>query len=112
MAAKKRARSRARAPEPPASRVLQIPWWIDPVLLLAVGAALVAMTWRKWPDLLVDFGQQLYIPWRLANGARLYSDIAFLHGPLSQHFHALWFRAFGPSFTVLIVLNLDRKSVV
>ena len=106
MAAKKRARSRARAPEPPASRVVQIPWWIDPVLLLAVGAALVSMTWRKWPDLLVDFGQQLYIPWRLASGDRLYSDIAFLHGPLSQHFHALWFRLIGPSFTVLIVLNL------
>lgn len=112
MAAKKRARARPRTPEPPASRRVRIPWWIDPVLLLAVGAALVSMTWRKWPDLLVDFGQQLYIPWRLASGERLYSDIAFLHGPLSQLFHALWFRLIGPSFTVLIVLNLAVLATI
>jgi hypothetical protein len=112
MAAKKRARSGARRPEPPASRVVQIPRWIDAAVLLAIGATLVSMTWRKWPDLLVDFGQQLYIPWRLASGEHLYSDIAFLHGPLSQHFHALWFRLIGPSFTVLIVLNLAVLAAI
>lgn len=103
------ARFRARAPE---SRVVQIPRWIDSVLLLAVGAALVSITWRKWPEVLVDFGQQLYIPWRLASGERLYSDIAFLHGPLSQYFNSLWFRAIGPSFTVLIVLNLAVLAAI
>jgi hypothetical protein len=63
-------------------------------------------SWRKWPDLLVDFGQQLYIPWQLANGQHLYTDIAFLHGLFSQHFNAIWFRLFGPSLTVLIYVNL------
>lgn len=68
--------------------------------------AMAALTWRKWPDLLVDFGQQLYIPWRLSVGERLYRDIAFMHGPFSQHFNALWFWAFGPSLSILIALNL------
>ena len=63
-------------------------------------------SWRKWPDLLVDFGQQLYIPWQLASGKLLYKDIVILHGPLSQYFNAFWFKLFGPSLTVLIFVNL------
>ena len=63
-------------------------------------------SWRKWPDILVDFGQQLYIPWQLASGRHLYTDIAYLHGPFSQHFNAIWFYLFGPSLTVLIYVNL------
>ena len=63
-------------------------------------------SWRKWPDLLVDFGQQLYIPWQLAGGKLLYRDIVILHGPLSQYFNAFWFKLFGPSLTVLIFVNL------
>jgi len=78
-----------------------------PAALLGVSfLALTAWSWRRWPDLLVDFGQQLYIPWRLASGDRLYTDIAFLHGPLSQHVNALAFRLFGASLTTLMVLNL------
>ncbi len=76
------------------------------VSLAATGMALAAWSWRKWPDLLVDFGQQLYVPWRVTLGERLHLEIAFLHGPLSQHVHALWFALFGPSLTVLIVSNL------
>ena len=78
-----------------------------PVTLLAAAfVALAAWSWRRWPDLLVDFGQQLYIPWRLAAGDRLYTDIAFLHGPLSQHLNALAFRLFGASLTTIVALNL------
>ena len=76
----------------------------------AIGAvliALTAMTWQKWPDLLVDFGVQLYIPWRLASGAVLYRDIAYLTGgPLSQYFNALVFRIFGASVLTLVFANL------
>ena len=77
-----------------------------PLTIAAVFVALAVWSWRKWPDLLVDFGQQLYIPWQLAEGARLHREIAFLHGPLSQHVNAVLFWRFGPSLTVLIVLNL------
>ena len=73
---------------------------------MIVFLALTAWSWRKWPDLLVDFGQALYIPWQLASGKLLYKDIAFLHGPLSQHLNAFWFRLFGPSLTILIFVNL------
>src|SRR2546425_5737427 len=80
--------------------------WLAPLMIAIAFIALTAWSWRKWPDVLIDFGQQLYIPWQLASGKHLYKDIAMLHGPLSQHFNALWFRIFGPSFTVLIFVNL------
>jgi dolichyl-phosphate-mannose-protein mannosyltransferase len=78
----------------------------DAAALLILFVLIAAMGWRRWPDLLVDFGQQLYIPWRLSLGERLYSDILFLHGPLSQHLNALLFRLFGASLSVLIAANL------
>ena len=65
------------------------------------------MTWRKWPDLLVDFGEQLYLPWRISVGSVLYRDVMYLTGgPLSQYYHALLFKIFGVSFLTLIVSNL------
>ena len=66
-----------------------------------------AISWRRWPDLIVDFGGQLYMPWRLANGAVLYRDLFyFAGGPLSQYFNALLFKIFGPAFLTLMVANL------
>ena len=65
------------------------------------------LTWRKWPDLLVDFGEQLYLPWRISVGSVLYRDVMYLTGgPLSQYYHAGLFKLFGVSFLTLIVSNL------
>ncbi len=73
-------------------------------LLFALAAAL---TWRKWPDILVDFGTQLYIPWRILHGAVLYRNLFyFAGGPFSQYFNALLFKVFGVSFSTLIAANL------
>jgi hypothetical protein len=80
--------------------------WAGPCLIAIVFALMAFWSWRKWPDLLIDFGQQLYIPWQLASGKLLYKDIVILHGPLSQHFNAFWFKLFGPSLTVIIFVNL------
>jgi 4-amino-4-deoxy-L-arabinose transferase-like glycosyltransferase len=80
--------------------------WAGPSLIVIVFSVMAFWSWRKWPDLLIDFGQQLYIPWQLASGKLLHKDIVILHGPLSQYFNAFWFRLFGPSLTVLIFVNL------
>jgi hypothetical protein len=39
--------------------------------LLIVQAALTAWTWQTSPDVLVDFGSHVYVPWRLAEGELL-----------------------------------------
>lgn len=76
------------------------------LLLLGLGALLAGWTWHTWPDPLVDFGRELYAPWRLSNGEILHRDLAWFNGPLSVHANALLFRVFGPGATVLFAINL------
>lgn len=86
--------------------------WLDSnwAGLAVVAVAFViaaAVSWRKWPDVIVDFGIQLYIPWRICHGAVLYRDLHYLAGgPFSQYFNALLFKLFGASFRTLIFTNL------
>lgn len=80
--------------------------WIGPVVVTIVFLILTLWTWRKWPDLLIDFGRELYIPWQINTGKVLYKDIAYRHGPLAPYLNALWFHIFGVSLTTLIYCNL------
>ena len=82
-------------------------FWVG-LAVVALGFIFTAtISWRRWPDLIVDFGGQLYMPWRIANGAVLYRDLYyFAGGPFSQYFNALLFKIFGASFLTLIVANL------
>lgn len=79
-----------------------------PALALAVLAvALLSISWGRWPDVLVDFGHELYVPWQLAEGKVLGRDI-FLGatGSLSPYLNALAFIVLGVSFRSLVILNL------
>jgi hypothetical protein len=76
------------------------------VLHAFVFAALAYWSWRKWPDPLIDFGRELYVPWQITRGRVLYQDLASLFGPLSPYVNALWFSLFGPSLMTLAACNL------
>ena len=80
--------------------------WSGPVAIILVGLAMLRLTWRTWPDVLIDFGRELYVPWRLAAGQVLYTDVAYFNGPLSPYWNSLWFRLFGASFMTLVASNL------
>ena len=69
-----------------------------------VFVALACWSWRKWPDPLIDFGRELYVPWQITRGRVLYRDVASLLGPLSLN--AFWFQLFGPSLMTLVACNL------
>ena len=71
-----------------------------------VFAALVWWSWRKWPDPVIDFGRELYLPWQITRGQILYRDLASLFGPLSPYVNALWFRLFGTSLLTLAICNM------
>ena len=75
-------------------------------VLTALAAFFISTSWRKWPDPLIDFGRELYVPWRLTAGALLYRDVDAHYGPLSQYFNALLFACFGPGMIVLAIANL------
>lgn len=51
------------------------------VFLLSLTAILLFFSWRKWPDPLIDFGRELYVPWQLSLGKTLYLDISYFNGP-------------------------------
>lgn len=74
--------------------------------LISTAAWMAHWTWCTWPDILVDFGRELYVPWQLTEGRRLYADIEFFSGPLSQYLNAFVFRMFGTGFLVLVTFNL------
>jgi len=75
-------------------------------LLAALFALLAWRSWGAWPDPLVDFGRELYDPWRITAGDVLYRDLAYFNGPLSPSINALWFKLFGASLRTLVVANL------
>ena len=75
-------------------------------LLGSLFLAMAWWSWRKWPDILVDFGRELYLPWQIADGQIFYRDVVHLFGPFSAHLNALLFRLFGVSFSVVVLANL------
>jgi hypothetical protein len=86
--------------------------WLGPFIILLVGTIDAWWTWRKWPDVLLDFGRELYVAWQLSAGKTLYTDVAYFKGPFSPYLNALWFRLFGVGLTTLIVCNLVILGVV
>jgi hypothetical protein len=83
-----------------------LPGWAPAVLVGGATLIMLAWTWGRWPDLLIDFSRDLYTATQLAHGRVLYRDIAFFTGPLSPYLNACWLRIFGTSLHALVALNL------
>lgn len=81
-------------------------------LPVVAGLAMLAWTWGKWPDVLVDFGRELYVPWRIVEGDRLHAELAWFNGPLSPYLNATWFRLFGVGLWTLVGANLALLAVL
>src|SRR5689334_9425954 len=75
-------------------------------IVLLTLVAMLAFTWRTWPEPVIDFGRELYVPWQLCEGKHLYRDIAYFNGPLSPYFNALVFKFFGVSLMKLVAMNI------
>src|SRR5262249_18430548 len=82
------------------------------VAIAAAGLAMLARTWRTWPDPLIDFGREIYVPWRLAAGDVLYRDAAYFTCPVAPYGNALWVRLFGASLMTLVAANLLLLSAL
>jgi hypothetical protein len=87
--------------------------WAGLLIVAALFIFMAALSWRKWADPVVDFGMQLYVPWRLSVGDVLYRDVMYLPGgPLSQYFNALLFKIFGVSVQTIIFANLTITAAM
>jgi len=79
---------------------------IGPVLLVLTGTYMLHLSWFKWPDIFIDYGRELYVPWQLTQGKVLYSDLNHLYGPLSHYLNALLFYFFGVGLSTLAYFNI------
>jgi hypothetical protein len=74
--------------------------------LAGLLAYFLRVSWRKWPDPIVDSSQEWYAAWRIAEGGRLFHEGRWNYGPLSAYFNGELFRVFGSNLTVLFTANL------
>ena len=82
------------------------PAWLHAAVLAAAFAALYAWTEGRWPDVVVDYGRELYVPWRMLEGERLFGDLSWFNGPLSPSWNALVLRLFGVGISTLVAVDL------
>ena len=86
------------------------PEWVKavagPLLVAATAVALAVRTWQIWGDPVVDFGRDVYLAWRLSEGAVIYRDVAHFNGPLASYVNAAWFDVIGTGLVQLVALNL------
>jgi hypothetical protein len=82
------------------------------LFLVILTTVLLAFSWKQWPDPIIDFGRELYIPWQITQGKSLYQDIAHHKGPLSQYLNAFVFWIFNPSLMALAMANAVWTVVI
>ncbi len=80
--------------------------WVGLLVLALLAACFLHLSWRKWPDAIVDTGAQWYDIWRVSQGAAPYHDFVWNYGPLSLLCNGLLFKCFGPGMMVLVTANL------
>ena len=73
---------------------------------------MLAWTWGRHAEALVDFGREIYTAWRLSAGDVLYRDIDYFNGPFSPYFNSLVFRVFGASLLHLQISNVVWWSLL
>src|SRR5205823_437174 len=79
---------------------------LGPLLVICVGAAMLSWAWDYSPDPVIDFGREVYVPWRIASAHEvLYRDIQYFNGPFSPYFNAGMLNLFGASLRTLKCVN-------
>jgi len=76
-------------------------------ILSAIGFFMLFLSWRRWSLIILDFGRELYIPWKLSMGGVLYRDVYVDHyGPFSPYLNAFLFKMFGVNIMTLAFFNI------
>lgn len=72
------------------------------LFLIAAGfAAMFAISWQQWADLVIDGGREMNTPLRLLGGEMIYSDVFYLYGPLAPYLNAALYAVFGVHLNTL-----------
>jgi hypothetical protein len=75
--------------------------WSALTSIFAIWGALLYVAWAHWGNITVDCGREVYVPWVLTHGRKLYQDVWFPYGPAAPYFNAWLFALFGAKLTVV-----------
>jgi hypothetical protein len=84
----------------------------EPLSVAGVFIFLLAKSWMRWPDPLIDFPRDLYIAWRVSAGDMLYEkvgnapEVASWYGPLAHLAEGAGFRIFGVGMDTIVWMNV------
>ncbi len=99
--------------EAPIPTLRPAPRWVGIALAVTEGGSvaglfifLLARSWLRWSDPLIDFPRTLYAAWRLNEGDLLYKDVVSWYGPLAHLMEAAAFKVFGVGLNTIVMLNL------
>ncbi len=80
--------------------------------VVVVGVLMLLLSWRRWADLIIDYGREVYVPWQLSQGSLLYRDVSSFYGPLSSYWNSVLFRVFGESLSSIQFFNILLIAVL
>src|SRR5262245_37593112 len=82
------------------------------IALLTLFALLLAATWNRWTNPIIDHGRELNVPARLLAGERLYLDIYYFYGPVAPYVGAALYALFGTHSAVLHATGMSCAVVI
>ena len=98
---------------PPTPRTLHVARdALGPLVVALAAVTMIAWTWRYCPDPVIDFGREIYIPWRMADGQVLYRDLNYFDGPLGPYAVTLALKVLGVSLDALKLFNASVVVLV
>jgi 4-amino-4-deoxy-L-arabinose transferase-like glycosyltransferase len=62
---------------------------------------MLAASWQRWTQPIIDHGREMNLPARILAGEQLYRDVQFLYGPFAPYFNAGLYAIFGVKLSVL-----------
>jgi hypothetical protein len=80
--------------------------WLHWVVIIVFGASLCFQIWGRTGEIILDFGNELYVSWQLSVGKVLFRDVAYLYGPLSPTVNAAVMKLLGPGLDSILYANL------
>jgi len=95
------------------SRPLKLVWTVlEPLSVAGLFVFILAKSWLRWGDPVVDFPRDLYIAWRLSEGDLLYQKIANWYGPLANLVEGAGFKIFGVGLDTMVWMNIVLTVII
>jgi len=74
-------------------------------IVLSIAVFVIAVSWQRWLDPIIDAGRDLYVSEKIAHGAKLYRDLAYIFPPLAPYLLAAIVAITGSSLGIFATIG-------